>query len=206
STNNISSLIRSKIKNINNYENAIERSIIQSNNFINIENRDQINYCDLVSNQKINFGDRSSLVNPVLVSMFGIKLPILEQLAIRNDTLELMDTLSNINKKSRSNICMSSEDKINFNNNETLLKFRLSDPNLYMQGFNKINNNNALMESETKRILNHCLLRMAVMDMRDGKFNSNYNNCLNDNIRALDINYPDYTMTQKGYFESIIRL
>lgn len=198
--NNVGKLIREKI-NISKYENAIDRSIIQSNNFLNLEKRDLMNYCNILNNNKITFGNRNSLANPVLVALFGHKLPILENLAIRNDTLELVESLYKISKRSDKLSSLDIEDRISFNNNETLFKFRLSDPNLLSQS-----KDNSIVDSELKRSLIHCLLRMAIIDLRDGKFNSEYNNLLNENISALNINYPGYTKTPSGYLDTIFRL
>lgn len=171
---------------ISNYENLIDQSILQSGNYSNLMRNTTMNNTSYFS-----FGDRKSLIDPVVVALFGNKLSILEELAINNDTLQA--TLS-LTKLSNDELTTSSVD--NFRENLNLIKLRLKETDMYDKSSN----------SEFKRIMVHANLRGAIVDLRNGKFNSKYAVLLNNIINTLQIGYSTFTNEPRGYLEAILRL
>lgn len=175
------------------YNNAfVKRSIDQSKNYSFVKHPNYSNLQSDVLVPGIDVGNKMNLVNPVLVALFLNPLPILEHLVIYNDSYELIKSLKGV----QNNVI--DEQAKTFLYNINLLKFRLGDPNFF--------SDDNLQTSELKRIAMHAILRSAIFELRNRKFN-NYSFTLFEDLKnQVRFGYPGYTRSSIGTLDAILKM
>lgn len=171
------------------YENVINNSIIQSENYTSFLSPPNKILSNFLFESKINLNASriDELVSPVLVALFLTKIPILENLAIKNDSYLLSKA---INEHNNRELLEKEYD---------LLLYRSADPNEFTV-------NVSSQQSELYRITLHMLLRFCIMKLRNGIFNDPIFSKFNHYITQIKYNYPGYTSTPKGILHTILKI
>lgn len=180
-----------------NYMNIIMKSIAQSEGYNSIiyNRKDEL---DILQAPEIKVcQEMPSNLLAVVLAMFLPKLPILEHLVVFSDTYELNCLLSKFyHQKSKAD--MNDFSLLEYNSD--LLKLRLGDPNNFSQS------PDSLKSSEEKRMEAHCLLRTAIMDIRNNDFASKSIKKLDKIFKSINNKYVGYTSTPKGMIEQIMKM
>lgn len=165
----------------------------QSRNYVDINKRDDTDFLSDYRNT-IYMGNGKNLVHPVVMALFGPKLPMLEELAVYSDSYEVLTLFKKVLTKS-----LTPDDYDTYMLNSFLINKRIDIPQPFIPDIDPIT-------SEIQRIIIHSLLKICIFKLRSGVFNDDKFTLFDSIVQNIYLYYPNYTSTAKGMLEVIFTI
>lgn len=165
------------------YQACSLNSKMMSIQYKNLQNLDGAIFNDIIS-----FGNNNDLIDPVIFSLFANKLTFLDDLVNMVDPLSVLTDMI-VNKK------INEENKF-------IMFLKASDPADFITGETRATNTDTRLKHEMYRLLYHNMLKMIVLNLRQGKWYSH----LTGELQKISskINYKCFKSEEERILSNIL--